>query len=196
MPQIVPKQVDVPEPLLALGREILVAALAPARVYAVGLEPGHYPRLLERLQGLSGLVAEHRDIVVVNWIPNCQDITSSGGSAHFSWSALNGNFAQGNPHQPWGIVKQALTDSLEQTRTNYNRGEIRLSGGYRCPHGNNNVGGAAQSKHMKRRRRHVLARSNVDRARVQFAGGSCRPHGPTESLNWSTYADRHYHAAW
>ena len=34
-------EVDAPEPLLALGREVLVGAFAPARVDAVGLENGN-----------------------------------------------------------------------------------------------------------------------------------------------------------
>jgi hypothetical protein len=65
VPQVVPVQVDVSEPLLALSREVFVAALAPARVHAVRLQNGHHPRLLECLQLLSNLVTEHRDIVVL-----------------------------------------------------------------------------------------------------------------------------------
>jgi hypothetical protein len=65
VPQVVPVEVDVAEPLLTLGRMVLVAALAPTKVNAVGLEHGNHPPLLERLPWLSSLIAEHRDIVVL-----------------------------------------------------------------------------------------------------------------------------------
>lgn len=44
MSQVVPVQLDVTEPLLALGGEVPVAALAPASVNAVSLEHGPYIR--------------------------------------------------------------------------------------------------------------------------------------------------------
>jgi len=145
-----------------------------------------------------------RDIMIseyiefaVNWIPSCEDFATSGGSAHFSWSALNGGFAQGNPHDPWGVVRQVLMDNLEQTRTNYNRGEIRLSGAYRCPHGNYNVSGAAQSRHMKGLAADMYSRDQVwTESEFNLLKAAADLTGPTESLNWSTYSDRHYHAAW
>lgn len=94
------------------------------------------------------MISEYIDYDV-GWVPTCSDFSSSGGTAHFSWSELNGGFSTGNPHNPWGIVRQALKDNLETTRTNYNRGGITLSSAYRCPHGNNNVGGVQHSNHMK-----------------------------------------------
>src|SRR5690606_8243370 len=84
----------------------------------------------------------------VGLTPSCSDFASGGGSAHFSWSELNGGFSTGNPHGPWGKVTGTLTSGLEETRTNYNRGSIVLASGYRCPHGNAAVGGASQSRHM------------------------------------------------
>ena len=63
----------------------------------------------------------------VAWTPSCSDFASSGGSANFSWSELNGGFTDGNPHNPWGIIKSAVTTGLEDTRSNYNRGGIRHS---------------------------------------------------------------------
>src|SRR5690606_26183278 len=59
VPQVVPVQVDLPEPLLARRGQVLVAALAPARCDPVRLEDRHDPRLLERRQWLTGLIAEH-----------------------------------------------------------------------------------------------------------------------------------------
>jgi len=142
------------------------------------------------------IISEYIDFAV-NWIPTCQDFASSGGSAHFSWSALNGGFTTGNPHQPWGIIKQVLTDNLEQTRTNYNRGEINLHGAYRCPHGNNAVGGAAQSKHMRGVAGDMSSQNHTwTEEEFNLLKAAADLTGPTESLNWSTYSDHHYHAAW
>jgi len=63
-------------------------------------------------------------------------LRDAGGTTNFSWDALNGNFSNGNPHRPWGIVREGLTTGLEATLTNYNCGGILLTSGYRCPHGN------------------------------------------------------------
>lgn len=86
---------------------------------------------------------------------------------------------------------------LEATRANYNRGGIRLSSGYRCPHGNWNVSGAAQSLHMHGRAAdmkssdHAWTEEEFDRLRAAAAAT-----GPIELLHWTSYADRHLHAAW
>ena len=80
--------------------------------------------------------------------PECEEFTYTGGSTNFSWSELNDGWTDGNPHATWGVIKSALTTALESTRTNYNRGAIRLSSGYRCPHGNSAVSGVINSLHM------------------------------------------------
>jgi len=136
----------------------------------------------------------------VNLHPTCPDFTNTGGTAHFSWSALNGNWAQGNPHNPWGMVRAALTTGLEATRTNYNRGEIRLSSGYRCPHGNDSVGGATNSFHMHGRAGDMYSVDHPwteDEFNLLKAAADETSPAPIESFNWDTYPnDRHYHAAW
>jgi hypothetical protein len=43
--------------VLALGRKVLVSAVAPTRIDAVSLEHGHHPCFLERLQALVFEVA-------------------------------------------------------------------------------------------------------------------------------------------
>jgi hypothetical protein len=149
---------------------------------------------------------DERDIILqeyidyhVNLRPTCTDFASSGGTAHFTWRELNGGFQAGNPHHPWGLVSQGLTDALEATRTNYNRGGIRLTSGYRCPHGNARVSGAPRSFHMHGRAADMYS-ANHPWTEEEFlllkqAAERTTPR-PIESFDWNTYPDHHYHAAW
>jgi hypothetical protein len=83
----------------------------------------------------------------VGFIPVCTDFSSGGQTAHFSWSQLNQ--LPGSGHPPWGIVRARLWNGLENTRTQYNRGELHITSGYRCPHGNALVAGSdPHSRHM------------------------------------------------
>lgn len=133
----------------------------------------------------------------VSLSPQCSDFASSGGSANFSWNELNGGFSNGNPHNPWGMVQAGLTTGLEATRTSYNRGGITLTSGYRCPHGNSAVGGAAQSYHMHGRAADMYSASHAwTETEFNLLKAAADANGPSESLFWHTYADRHYHAAW
>ncbi|MBA4158258.1 MAG: hypothetical protein H0X65_12380, partial [Gemmatimonadetes bacterium] len=122
---------------------------------------------------------------------------TGGGSAHFSWSELNGGFRTGNPHAPWGHIKSRLTQGLEATRSHYNRGAIRISSGYRCPHGNSHVRGASNSFHVHGRAAdmysldHPWTEEEFNRLR-----DAAWATGPVELLHWHSYADRHLHAAW
>lgn len=74
------------------------------------------------------IIAEYHEYAV-DPVPDCDDITTTGGSSHFTWSELNGGFSSGNPHTNYGMVSSALTSGLEATRTNYARGGIMLSSG-------------------------------------------------------------------
>jgi len=133
----------------------------------------------------------------VNYNPTCDDFASSGGSAHFTWSELNGGFAGGNPHSPWGIVTSPLSSKLEDTRTNYNRGGITLSSGYRCPHGNANVGGVMQSLHMHGKAADMYSASHPwTEEEFDLLKEAADNASPAESFSWTTYTDHHYHAAW
>lgn len=147
---------------------------------------------------------DERDVMIeeyragqVAWTPVCSDFASSGGTTHFSWSELNGHFQDGNPHPPWGIVRQSLMTGLEETRANYNRGGLRLTSGYRCPHGNAQVGGVQQSLHMHGRASdmfsldHPWTEEEFNRVRQ-----AALLAGAVEALFWNTYTDRHFHAAW
>lgn len=63
----------------------------------------------------------------VNLQPMCGDFATDGGTTNFSWERLNGGFTDGNPHRPWGMIRQGLLNGLEATRTIYNRGGILLT---------------------------------------------------------------------
>lgn len=145
----------------------------------------------------DNIIDEYRGAQVA-WTPNCNDFATSGDSAHFTWRELNGGFAQGNQHEPWGIIMSALRTGLEATRTNYNRGGITLTSGYRCPVGNANVGGAPQSYHMHGRAAdmysadHPWTQTEFNRLRQAAVDTG----NTIEALFWTTYADRHLHAAW
>ncbi len=142
------------------------------------------------------MIAEYHDHGV-NYTPVCTDFATSGGSANFSWSELNGGFSNGNPHSPYGIVTGGLTSGLESTRSLYNRGGIQLTSGYRCPHGNAAVSGAAQSYHMHGRAADMYSASHAwTEAEFNLLKAAADQTGPAESFSWSTYTDRHYHAAW
>jgi hypothetical protein len=143
------------------------------------------------------IMAEYRAFSVTIK-PECEDFANSGGTANFSWAELNGGFAGGSGHSPWGIVRASMKTGVESTRTNYNRGGIRISSGYRCPHGNRRSDGVAQSRHM---RGDAADMYSVDHAWTEtefnLLKAAADLTGPVESFTWATYPnDRHYHAAW
>lgn len=127
--------------------------------------------------------------------PSCNSFQSAGASKHFTWSQLNGGFADGNPHRPWGIVTDSLRRGLDYIASNYpNFKGIRLTSGYRCPHGNASptVRGSNTSFHMIGRVADLLRNGWTEeeyeavKAIVQKAGG-------TAMLPYSRYRDRHLH---
>lgn len=98
------------------------------------------------------------------------------------------------------MIKQALLDGLEQTRTNYDDGEIRLTSGYRCPHGNAAVGGDTISFHMHGRAADMKSAdyewTRQEFNKLQRAARETDP-SPVNLTDWSKYPDdRHLHAAW
>lgn len=154
----------------------------------------------------GSLCGDDRDVMAdeysthgVNWAPACTDFTDFGSTVNFSWSELNGGFSTGNPHQPWGHISGSLRVGLESTRSNYARGGIRLSSGYRCPHGNTAVGSTARqtSLHMHGRAADMYSSDHLwtedEFNRLRLAASST---GPSELFQWSSYSDRHLHAAW
>jgi hypothetical protein len=131
--------------------------------------------------------------------PTCADFKSSGGSTNFTWTELNGGFSNGNPHNPWGIVNSSLTTGLQATRANYDRGGIRLTSAYRCPEGNQAVGGVANSSHTYGRAADMYSSSHTwtEEEFALLRTAALNTGNTTELLTWDSYpTDRHLHAAW
>ena len=101
------------------------------------------------------------------------------------WS--NGN--EGGKHSPYGIMDQGVMDRVQELRILHG-GPITLTSGYRCPKGNQAVGGVPQSRHM--RGTAVDIHTGCDKAYhddlARYADGM--GFSPTE---WGTYPDCHLH---
>jgi hypothetical protein len=180
--------------LLAAGSQNMANAALYWDLFAVGDDPDGCTD-----EEIRTMIAEY-ETFEVDLRPTCGDFANTGGTTHFSWSELNGGWAQGNPHQPWGMVRLALTNGLEATRTNYNRGGIRLTSGYRCPHGNDAVGGEPLSRHMHGQAADMYSADHPWTEQefnlLRRAAARTRPR-PFELLFWESYPeDRHLHAAW
>ncbi len=94
------------------------------------------------------------------------------------------------------MVKEILTTGLEATRSNYGR-PIATSSGYRCPHGNQNVGGAANSYHMHGRAVDLFSlESQHPWTEAEFNLMKQAATNTVESFEWDTYPDHHFHVAW
>ena len=134
----------------------------------------------------------------VNLRPSCDNFANSGGTTHFTWPQLNGGFAGGNPHRPWGMVEQRLKNGLEYVASNYaNFAGIRLTSGYRCPHGNATMRprpGARNSAHV-----HGIAgdllRDGWTEAEFNEVKIVAEDGGGFEINAYSRYPNRHLHVA-
>jgi hypothetical protein len=147
------------------------------------------------------VLGEYVSYNVVTPHPSCTDFKNDGSTTNFSWSELNGNFQEGNQHPPWGWVTTTLKDNLEATRANYNRGGLRLSSGYRCPHGNTEAGSTAPTTSLHMFGRAADMKSDAHEwTETEFALVKAAAHAvagePEESFDWNTYDDHHYHVAW
>jgi hypothetical protein len=145
----------------------------------------------------DNMIDEYRQAQLVGQ-PECSDLHSSGGTTHFTWSELNGGFSGGNPHNPWGWVEEAMKTALESTRTEYDRGGIQLSSGYRCPHGNATLPGAAPNSLHQFGLAADMQSAEHDWTEEEFdlLRSAANTTGPSELLNWNSYSDHHLHAAW
>ncbi len=150
-------------------------------------------------QVVETMYQEYRNPTYGNTLrPTCSDFTSSGGSTNFNWSELNDGWSGGSAHPQLGMVKASLTTGLKATRVNFGNNPIYLSSGYRCPHGNQNVGGVVNSAHTHGRAADMYSTRNHVWTQQQFlllrnaavsANGSC--------TNWDMYPnDRHLHCQW
>ena len=81
----------------------------------------------------------------------CIKFQSSGGTANFTWSELNGGWAGGNEsrHYPYGFVTANLKTGLQATRDAYGA-PIHLESGYRCPIGNASLPDAVPTSNHKK----------------------------------------------
>ncbi len=155
--------------------------------------------------------------------PTCDDLEhNGGGTAHFSWAELNGYFQRGNPHTGYGWVQESLKSGLESLRAAWGRSPVRranrytaalpVTSGYRCPHGNTQVGGDDSSWHLEGRAADISTKriagigpnyggmtpaqraliedlySEISRLALQL--------GATDLQGFREYDDRHFHVAW
>jgi hypothetical protein len=128
----------------------------------------------------------------------CDIFSQSGGSAHFSWSELNGGWSGGNEHPPWGLIRPTLLSNLESARTTFNTA-IYLSSGFRCPNGNASVGGVPNSYHLQGRAADMYSTSSHSWTQAQFDSlydVFSSQGGYTELFTYTTYSDHHLHAAY
>ena len=118
-------------------------------------------------------------------------------SENFNWSELNGGFSDGNPHQSYGMISSSLINGLEATRRNYGFA-IRVTSGYRCPHGNRDVDSGRSSLHMQGRAADLYSwhRPWTEDEFVELAEAA-RLTNPAELIDdWSYYKGHHLHVAW
>jgi len=147
------------------------------------------------------VIAREYDQFGVTPKPFCGDIRNQSPNyqyaPHFNWGELNGYFTTGNPHYGYGWIKSSLTNGLEATRSNYGA-SIYLSSGYRCPHGNAAVRGVSNSLHMQGRSADMYNNSCKCWTQSQFDAlrSAASTTGTVELLFWTSYSDRHLHAAW
>jgi hypothetical protein len=150
---------------------------------------------------VAGMRQEYFNRPDTGFIPFCFAFRNSGGSPNFTWSELNDGWSGGNEpaHNPWGIMLDHTVAKLEETRTNFNKGGIIVSSGYRCPNGNFNVGGVANSRHMRGQAIDMYASVyGTGWTQMQFneLRDAALNTGPVELLFYHTYPDHHLHAAW
>jgi hypothetical protein len=137
----------------------------------------------------------------LHWSPSCSEIVNDGGTTNFSWDNLNDNFSQGSGHPRWAAVWPSLGSKLEALLTAYNRGGIRVSSGYRCPHGNATIPTASKtSNHMKGAAADLYSSQYTGTNWTETEFNLMRDAGntlsPAESFLWARYPDHHYHISW
>lgn len=132
----------------------------------------------------------------VSWTPACDDFSSGGGTANFSWGALANHSA--NQHFPRGIVRQVLWTGLEGTRTEVGNEPLTIGSGYRCPVGNSQTSppGGQNSRHMYGDAVDVKGTGEWTEERFDSLRAAAERAGAKFLMNWNSYASHHLHADW
>lgn len=161
-----------------------------------GEQPPETPPACDLIRSL--MIAEYRERPVIGWVPLCSAFANEGGTTHFTWSEMNDAWSQGSGHPPWG--RFTVGAKLEAARTNYGNNAIEIAGGYRCPHGNASIAGAAPtSRHMFGVAADLFSvpRSIWTEAQFNLMRTAVNNTGDIHELFfWNTYADHHLHVAW
>lgn len=149
--------------------------------------------------GGGGGCGDERDVIIheyhtygVEWIPGCADLEAFGDH-RFSQS--------GDTHPPWGIINGVLYNKVAEVQE-YALYELRVTGGYRCPHKNHDLpDAAAQSRHMFGTA--IDMTPPLDRyspptlEEYNHLRSAASQTGPRWMSEWSTYpSNRHLHADW
>ena len=74
---------------------------------------------------------------------------------------------------------------------------IRVESGYRCPHGNADVGGVVQSFHTQGRASDLFSSGTAwTQTEFDLMAAAADTTSPTERFEWTSYSDHHLHVAW
>jgi hypothetical protein len=144
------------------------------------------------------MAQEYEEYGVPTFRPACWQFTASGGTYYFTWHELNGGFADGNPHRPYGLIQPVLASGLDLIRVRHGRA-IYMSSGYRCPHGNDDAGGVSDSAHMYGRAADLFDWAGRWNADVEWdfeafqALRQIAIQTGASALQWDSYKDHHLH---
>jgi hypothetical protein len=65
------------------------------------------------------LVAEY-SIAGSHTAPPCGDFQTAGSYSPFSWTQWNGGYSTGNPNEPYGLIRQSISDLVVHLQDHFN----------------------------------------------------------------------------
>jgi hypothetical protein len=104
----------------------------------------------------------------------------------------------GATHGPWAIVDPVLSFAVGWIQE-HRLYEVRVTGGYRCPHYNASLpNSASQSRHMYGKALDMTPPEDRWPSRTEYdlLRATTRDTGPRWMSDWDDYADHHLHADW
>ena len=138
-------------------------------------------------------LVEEYELMTVGFAPSCFDFQTGGGTLNFTWDEFMGGWQDGTEygaHRPFGIMDPFVMNAVQLLRDWYG-GPIVLTSGYRCPQGNQDVGGVPGSLHMDGAAVDISTGCNQNYyfTLANYAANSLglSPYG------WGIYADCHLH---